>query len=132
MVFAGFSGFFHLLQQASHDLAAIWQRKWRKSKFLTAQREKFISPLLISRRKSEGSGLTYYSSCRWKFSESSSDISQTKAYSKYLKEDSLPELGGYLKLVQANHLDTIWFLCFYQFIPWSLTLVSWRCSHQNV
>ena len=27
VVFAGFSSFLHLLQLASHDLAAIWQRK---------------------------------------------------------------------------------------------------------
>ena len=31
VVFTGYSGFLHHLQLASHDLAAIWQKKWRKN-----------------------------------------------------------------------------------------------------
>ena len=31
--FAGYSGFLHLLQLASNDLATICQKKWRQSKF---------------------------------------------------------------------------------------------------
>ena len=33
VVFARYSGFLHQLKLASHDLASIWQRKWRKTKF---------------------------------------------------------------------------------------------------
>ena len=32
MVFAGYSGFLQKLWLASHDLPAIWQKKWRKAK----------------------------------------------------------------------------------------------------
>ena len=30
VVFAGYSGFLHQLQLANHDLAAIWQKKYKK------------------------------------------------------------------------------------------------------
>ena len=33
VVFTGYSGFLHQLQLASHNLAAIWQKKSRKAKF---------------------------------------------------------------------------------------------------
>ena len=32
LVYAGYSNFLHKLQLASHDLAAIWQKKWREIK----------------------------------------------------------------------------------------------------
>ena len=33
VVFAGCSGFPHQLQLASHDRSAVWQKRWRKTKF---------------------------------------------------------------------------------------------------
>ena len=41
VVFAGYSCFFHHLQLESHDLTAIWQKKWWKSKYYYKTR--FIS-----------------------------------------------------------------------------------------
>ena len=31
--FVGYYSFFHQLQLASHDISAIWQKKWWKTKF---------------------------------------------------------------------------------------------------
>ena len=36
VAFGGYSGFLHQLQLASHELAAIWQKKWRKIKIPNA------------------------------------------------------------------------------------------------
>ena len=48
MVFPGYSGFIHQFQLASHDLATIWQKKSRKTKFLfqdaLQQQQQFQDP----------------------------------------------------------------------------------------
>ena len=42
--FGGYSGFLQQLQLASNDLAATWQKKWRKTKFQIVTQHVAVSP----------------------------------------------------------------------------------------